>query len=228
MNSNHITLAVQPMVNPCTKQIEGGEVLVRWVGHDGVIRTPAQKDSIDWSYVDKTVIRIVEENAKTYQYRFKKLFLNVSEATLANDDAFDFWLATAKRIINQAIKIVVEITEQIEDETLKNRYQALKECGLHLALDDYATHHSNLKRLEEFSWDYVKFEANNSKPFENLRGIKYCKKKNIGIISEKVEATAGVWLSKKMGVELVQGFVTGKPEIMLNYNCEYALKGVNE
>ena len=118
--------------------------------------------------------------------------------------------------------MVFEIVESavIQDpEGAKRMLQALREAGVRVALDDFGRGFSNLQRLQEFPVDIVKIDRhfitdlhNNARNAGILDGLmEMSRTLEFEIIAEGVETEAQLETVRTSGIQLVQGYLLGRP-----------------
>lgn len=118
-------------------------------------------------------------------------------------------------------RFVIEFTEEseIDDgelEMLKNKYNSL---GSGIAIDDYGAGYSNVNNLLRYMPDYVKIdrqlvtriETNPQKQHFVSSIIEFAHDNNILALAEGVETKEELQVCIKLGIDLIQGFYTGKP-----------------
>ena len=119
-------------------------------------------------------------------------------------------------------QITIEFTEQSEasSEQLNTLLQLRKEMGFSLAIDDYGTGYSNISNLLTLMPNYIKIdrslisnihEDRRKKYFvENI--IEYAHDNEFKVLAEGVEQAEELRTVIRMGVDLIQGYYTGRPE----------------
>lgn len=215
----------QPIKHVGTGSFIAAEVLARWYEKGRMIAPQNIKPPVDWGRVDIEVARFIENNLPLLCRQHCALFINVSEQTLSTNMLFQEWAGIVSRIVEtRSTKIVIEITEGVEDESLSDRWDALKNLGGEFALDDYGDENSTMTRLSKYSWDYCKFDANRLHLLVDYLAIQYCRKNGIKVIAEQIETPLQEQSAKLFGLFLQQGFHHGKPTILDKHmNCLKAL-----
>lgn len=150
------------------------------------------------------------------------LFVNVHPHSLAHDH-FGAEVAAISRDTGVAMgRLVVEVTEQaaIDDiEASMRSIEFLRQAGAAVALDDVGVAYSHLLHIERLAPSYVKvsqdfgsdFEADPTKTkiVRNIAALArsfQCRLIVEGIETEKTAAAA-----RAMGVDLLQGYLFGRP-----------------
>jgi len=121
-------------------------------------------------------------------------------------------------------RIVCEVTEQrtSSDTALFQFVQALRDNGYLIAVDDYGSEDSSIQRINDLEPDIVKFDAQwitrlmNSRPGNALLEAMVADFRAKGIINlfEGIEEPWQLELAEKCGVDMVQGYVLARPEIV--------------
>lgn len=122
-------------------------------------------------------------------------------------------------------KMVVEITEQteMEDEVLDVILERSKQDGFELAVDDYGTGYSNTSSLLRYLPNCVKIDRlliteiqeNPKKQHFVNNIISFAHDNGFLALAEGVETSAELKAVIQMGVDLIQGFYTAKPDYSL-------------
>ena len=213
--------AFQPIKDVGTGSFVAAEVLARWYDEGRVLTPSSLSSPPHWGLVDMEVARFIHDNLHLCQDRYPTLFLNVSEQTLYSGVIFKAWARVIQSIAeSHSSRLVIEITEGIQDASLASRWAALTEIGVELALDDYGDKNSSLERLSRYDWHYCKFDARRLRSLEDYSAILHCRRKGIQLIAEQVESFPLGESAKLLGLSWQQGFYHGKPAVMekhLNY-----------
>lgn len=122
---------------------------------------------------------------------------------------------------HNADKIVVEFTEEAElnDVDLPRYKNHLEKLGIGIAIDDFGTGYSNINNLLRYMPNVVKIdrflltgiEKAPQKQHFVREIIKFCHDSEIMSLAEGIETTEELRTVVHMGVDLIQGYYTGKP-----------------
>ncbi len=167
-------------------------------------------------YTFLNVSRILTDNASKFSHRL--VFINsIPGAPLLAED----YLEIDNALWVHAQQIVVEMTEQTEAgeqkiRALKHRYEQM---GIPTALDDYGTGYSNIFNLLEYMPQFVKIDRSliadiheNPQKKRFVREIiEFCHDNDIQTLAEGVETWQEMRSVIRMGVDLIQGFYTARP-----------------
>lgn len=162
------------------------------------------------------VLNRIEEGKE--EFAGKKVFINSLPAyQLVGADAAKL----LSRLNDHRGNVVVEYTEDSEvDEDLIDVNRAVY-SALHvdIALDDYGSGYSNTNNLLRYEPRYVKIDrslitgidTNPQKRYFVKSIIDYSKDNNILVLAEGVETVEELRSVVMLGVDLIQGFYTGRP-----------------
>jgi len=217
--------AFQPIKHVGTGSFVAAEVLARWYDKGQVITPSNIKANVNWGGVDIEVAKFIQNNLPLCRDQYRALFINVSEQTLVTDSFYYAWAEIIKQIAKTRIaRIVIEITEGVQDASLANRWGSLANLGGEFALDDYGDEHSTMARLNKYAWHYCKFDANRLHSLVDYPAICYCRDNGIQLIAEQIETPFQEEGAKLFGLLLQQGFYHGEPTVLGKYmNCVKAL-----
>lgn len=213
----HLVPAYQKINNKkasCADSVYGVEFLARWVSN-GKVCIPTDVRIIDWAEIDLQMITTLFHCFDFSSAKFQLAFINVSNETLSEDEAFKAWLSMLKDLRERSGKeIVVEITEMITPANLYGRWDDLKTSGFKMALDDFGVYHSKLKRLQSYTWDYCKFDETLSFSADTCKAIEFCNHHSITMIAERIEDKNMRSVAKRRGLINQQGYYYHKPELI--------------
>lgn len=151
------------------------------------------------------------------------VFVNVSPALLSpNAFSEDRLQSMLTRYGIKPENVVIELSERYpvdNAEVLKARLIALKKRGFRIAIDDLGTGYSGLKLWSEIQPDFVKIDRHFVRDVDRdlvkkefVRSvISLCERLGCRLIAEGVETVAELTLLRSMGINLIQGFLVGRP-----------------
>ena len=162
------------------------------------------------------VLGIIEENEKLFEG--KKVFINsIPGISLEDSDREKI----VKGISKNPDRVVVEITEsaEMEDEDFKRFKHFTRDNGVKIAVDDYGTGYSNISNLLRYMPEYVKIDRalitniqNDMNKQHFVREIvKFCHDGDIKALAEGVETSEELAMVMNLGVDLIQGYYTARP-----------------
>ncbi len=161
-------------------------------------------------------ITLFEENKE--KIAGKKMFINSIPGTVVDKKDYD----TIRNLLERNNEnLVVEITEESElsDEVLDEMKNSLRELGIQTAVDDYGTGYSNITNLLRYTPDYVKIDRSLITDIQNkpqkqyfVRStIEFCHENSMFALAEGVETSEELRMLIHFGVDLIQGYYTGRP-----------------
>ena len=223
LNESLITYHFQPIVRADDGEIFGYEALMRPI--DGINLTPLEIIScasklnrlydVEKATFDRVLTHISENSAL---FEDKKVFINSLPAYQleGNDEAILY-----KRLNDHSGQIVVEYTEASEfaEEKLEKRKSDYDKLKVEIALDDYGSGYSNVNNLIRYTPKYVKIDrmlvsginASEQKKHFVKSIVDYASKNNITVLAEGVETKEEMRCVISLGVDLIQGYYTGRP-----------------
>lgn len=163
------------------------------------------------------LLQVVKENEAVFLA--KKLFINsIPVATLLDSD-YDRMCEQYGELFG---KIVVEFTEQTEatgDQlaTIRNRRN---QDGFETAVDDYGSGYSNVSNLLTYMPNYVKIDRSliadipkdTNKQYFVSNIVRFAHENGFMALAEGVETSAELYTVIHLGVDLVQGYYTCRPQ----------------
>lgn len=224
LDENLFTYHFQPIVEASTGVIIAYEALMR-SGTDRAITPYAILQHAKALGRLREVERLTITNLLAYlrthtrYFRKKKLFINSIPSCILSTEEF---AALKEQYGDLMDQITIEFTEQSEASTeqLRTLLNLREDMGFYLAIDDYGTGYSNISNLLTLMPNYIKIdrslisnihEDRRKKHFaQNI--IDYAHDNEFKVLAEGVEQTEELKTVIRMGVDLIQGFYTGRPE----------------
>ena len=137
-------------------------------------------------------------------------------------------LRDMRKVLNEAgidpRSIVCEVTEKkpASEEALFDFVSVLKANGFRIAVDDFGSDESDIKRIRDIKPDIVKFDAHwITRLMESGAGFALLKEmvsnfedKGIRTVFEGLEESWQLELAERSGASMVQGFVLALPQIV--------------
>lgn len=156
------------------------------------------------------------------------LFLNFDPSVFTDRSIADDALKDLRMVLGRAgidpNRVVCELIEKKSghEDTLFGFVQSLRANGFRVAVDDYGADDSDFRRIRDIGPDIVKFDAAwitklmESDPGFALLTAMVAKFKQMGIktVFEGIEDTWQLDLADRCGVDMVQGFILARPEIV--------------
>lgn len=223
LNQNLLTYFYQPIVNAKDGSIFAYEALMRHV-HGKVSPAHIIKSA---TYLKRlgdveklTFLNVTEDVVNNIDsYNGRKVFINSLPGVPMSDEVRN---VVFERIDKYRDIFVVEFTEEneMDDENLKKFEQQFDALGIEKAIDDYGVGYSNVGNLLRYAPQYVKIDRvlvtdvheNPQKQHLIRSTVDFARKNNIKTLAEGVETADELRECIMLGVDLIQGYYTGRPQ----------------
>ncbi len=229
IGENRIHYNFQPIVDAATGDIFAYEALMRPDEVNGIKLSPLETISIaEQQGMTSEIERLTFSNTISFLsenqdlFRSKKLFINSIPNCVLPDAEYSRIFDEYSGIFD---KIVIEITEgcQITSDNLDILQKRYKSKRAQIAIDDYGTGYANESSLITIKPDYIKIDrslisgidADSSKQLLVGNMITFAKKHGIKTLGEGVETYGELETVISLGVDLIQGYYTSKPNAVL-------------
>jgi diguanylate cyclase (GGDEF)-like protein len=224
--NGQMVVEYQPMCTPDGLKIEICEALCRWhhpqlgvLGPDNFIGIAESMNLI--GDITKHMIRSACRDCASWDDE-TCVSVNLSVLDLAHFEIVEVISEALRSAKLDATRLQVEITESIflkESEKARQILTTLKNMGVKTAIDDFGTGYSNLAIISALPLDKVKVDraflqgiTTEEKPRRLFDAIvSLGKNMGLGIVVEGVENTDQLEQINKTGVNLIQGYLFGKP-----------------
>lgn len=211
----------------------GFEILARCYGKAGEHICAERLFSIAERYglaikLDRLIVNLAIENYAGLVAGGAYLNVNVSVQSTKSLE-FAKWIVKRFReagIPEGALRIEVTETARV-DSVVETRafIETLQQGGLPVALDDFGSGAAGFSLLRELPVDFVKLDGrfmtdvdNSPAAQEVARSIvSLAKVFGFELVAEWIETNSAREWSQKNGIQAVQGFFVGRPEMMLSY-----------
>jgi len=219
-------LHYQPQVDAKTRQICGVEALVRWRHPTKGLVPPNEFIPLAESTglivpLGQWVLQQACKDATAWPAKIK-VAVNLSAVQFKKGNLFDVILCTLVESGLAPDRLELEITETA---LLENQgahlatIRQLKNLGISLALDDFGTGHSSINYLTIFPFDKIKIDKSFTQGVLRRRDHKavvastLALAQGLGIVTtaEGVETEEQFEYMRAAGVDLVQGYLFGRP-----------------
>jgi EAL domain-containing protein (putative c-di-GMP-specific phosphodiesterase class I) len=125
---------------------------------------------------------------------------------------------------NLTQQIVLEVleSEEFRDATSLSRFvQKAQQLGIALSIDDFGSGYANFANLIEVHYDYIKIDGSLIKNIlENTKYelmvtqiVEFAKNVHSKTVAEFVENEAVAKKLEELGVDMLQGYIIGKPSL---------------
>lgn len=229
IETQQLTLVYQPQINVMTGEIFGVEALSRWQ-HPQLGQVPPSefiataerigmiKPLTEWA------LRTACQQLNVWKaegHRRLCMAVNISPSLFLESE----FVSLVKRIIKETginpDQLKLEVTEGVVQTDPRNLsiFQALKELGVLLAIDDFGSGYSSFASLHHLTTDYLKIDKcfidtmlSDDKAYTLVSTmVEMGHKLGYGIIAEGVETLEQLNILKKLDCEIVQGYLFSKP-----------------
>jgi len=228
-------LHYQPVSDAKTRRVCGAEALVRWrhpskglLGPDQFIPLAEKTGLIE--ALGAWILNTACSDANTWPEHIK-LAINISAIQFRRGNLFDVILYTLVETGLSPERLELEITET---SLLDNQaahlatIRQLKNLGVSFALDDFGTGYSSINYLTNFPFDKIKIDKSfvlgcvDRIDCKAVVSAVLTLAKGLGKITtaEGVETTEQFEFLRASGVDLVQGYLFGRPMPVARFNQE--------
>jgi diguanylate cyclase (GGDEF)-like protein len=219
-------LFYQPVVDAKTRTLCGVEALVRWrhptkglVGPDQFI--PLAESTGLIAALGEWILRRACADAASWPAHVK-LAINISAIQFKKDNLFEIILSTLMETGFAPGRLELEITETSlleNQEAHLTTIRQLKNLGISMALDDFGTGYSSVNYLANFPFDKIKIDKSFTQGVLNRRDCKAVVASTLALAqglgtvttAEGVETEEQLEYMRAAGVDLVQGYLFGRP-----------------
>jgi len=225
LDDNRLTYHFQPIIEVKTGKIYGYEALMRLettppVSPLTILRYAEYYDRL-YDVEKATFSNVIRQMRKSEEKLSdgKKIFINSIPGCFLNEDDLR---CLEGYVSEHPDSIVVELTEhaEIPDETLRNMKQTYERMGIKTAVDDYGTGYSNVTNLLRYEPDYVKIDRSLISQIEDSPQkqhfvkdiIEFSHDNGILALAEGVETEDELKMLILLGIDLLQGYFTARPE----------------
>ena len=222
-----LSVHYQPVVHTAGEEVSGFEALVRWTHPTRGAVPPAKfiplaEEAGLIGKIGEWVLRTALEEAAQWPAPVR-IAVNLSPLQF-NDPSVA--MMVGKHLAETGVaaeRLELEITEGVflaEGDSADETFAQLKKLGVRLALDDFGTGYSSLGYLKKAPFDKIKIDQS------FVRGAASATNRNAAIIraivtlaetlgmdtcAEGVETHDDLQLIRELGVNMVQGYIFGKP-----------------
>lgn len=238
-NCENFELYYQPQVDAVTCKVKSAEALLRWHCDEfGAVSPVEFVPLLEQTGLIHTVGRFVlEEAAATCKQWRKKdetfvISVNLSYLQLLEQSFLPFLGQLLVKTGLDASALHVEITESCiasGSKSLTVAFDQIRALGIHIEMDDFGTGYSSLEILKNEPADVVKidraFVKDITKSDFDVTFIRFvvalCHSVNIKVCLEGVESWEEYDKVKPMGLDLIQGYLFGKPQSKEEFELAY-------
>lgn len=230
LRNDTFELYFQPQYFCYNRKLRGAEALIRMRDREGIMHFPADfisvaessglmRDIGDWVIRDS--FKTWSEWKKKYHYPMI-LSINISVAQLQGDDLLERMRQHLKKYEIDPAEVELEVTESVlinDTKRIIHRLERLRDMGFKISIDDFGTGFSSLSYLKDMPANTVKIDKSFLDTLIQDRAtqvitetIVYLSKKlDMVSIAEGVETEQQFDAVRRMDVDVIQGYLMGKP-----------------
>ena len=221
-----ITMAFQPILNVADGTVFAQEALVRGINGEGAGHILGQVSDQNRYAFDQTCRVKAIELAAGLKFADDGTSLSINflpNAVYEPRACIRLTLATAMKYDFPLKRIIFEFTEteKLDTDHLLNILRSYRAMGFRTAIDDFGSGYAGLGLLSKFQPDLVKIDMDLIRDIDSDRvkriilGNTLAMMKDLGIqvICEGIETPGEFDVLRDMGVELMQGYLFGKPSV---------------
>lgn len=226
LKEGQLHLAFQPIVNSQTSGVKFHECLLRMLDDNGRMVSagefiPAIEKLGMAPFLDQYTIRLAIQELMMFPEL--ELSVNVSRLNLVHEDWLRGIVAMLRECPQVAARLIIEITETAlceTDERVTNVVKALKDLGCRIALDDFGAGYTSFSQIQDMYVDYVKIDKSFIRNLGSGRNDAFVRTLNtlaqsvdVQTVAEGAETMAEAKLLKDEGLDYIQGYAYGFPEV---------------
>jgi len=228
LDEGRVEIAVQPIVDPRTGFVSGGEVLARIRDDEGQL-VPASlwiesavRNGLVGA-VDETVIMQAAELLARFtgMAQLPIVGVNLSDAMLARPDLEEWLLGVLDQAGADPNGFLIEVPETVFPVIRDRAAEALRSFsarGIWIAVDDFGTGYASLAEVRDLPVDTLKVDqsfvtAEAGSPEEAIfrASLEMARALGCRTVAEGVETEEQLALVMDLGADYVQGYLVGRP-----------------
>jgi len=226
LTSGAFHLVYQPVVQLGDRGVHHHEALTRFEGTDSPAAAIQLAEELglimelDFA-VAKTVFGVLTDTDPRV-----KIAANVSAVSLMNPQFLASLVALTASAPKLRPRLLFEITETHKLADLEDAARvvaSLRNLGHPVCLDDFGAGAATLEYLSRLEVDFIKFDGRYIKSLDRQprdsavikHVVALCRELRIGTIAEMIETEEVAAIARRLGVELGQGWLYGKPTLTI-------------
>lgn len=227
MAENRVVLAYQAIVDAKTNEATMHECLVRIARPEGQIIAagdfvPVAEQLGLIRQLDRRVLELTV--AALMKHRGACLSINVSGMTASDRPTLEAFVTYLENHADVAPRMIVELTETaalIDIEESMRFVSRVRALGAKVAIDDFGAGYTSFRNLQSLKVDMVKVDGSFVKGLADSRDnqifvrtlVDLAKNFNLSTVAEWVSDAREADILRAFGVDYLQGFYFGKPEV---------------
>ena len=224
---DRVVLAYQPIVDANSNEAVAHECLVRIMRPEGTVIAagdfvPVAEQLGLVRRLDRRVLELTV--AALMKHRGARLSLNVSGMTASDRPTLEAFVAYIENHADVAPRLIVELTETaalIDIEESMRFVSRVRALGAKVAIDDFGAGYTSFRNLQSLRVDMVKVDGSFVKGLAESRDNQIFVRTLVDLAKNFELETVAEWVSEAQeadilrgyGVDLLQGFYFGKPEV---------------
>lgn len=229
LRNNRFMFVVQPIMHSGTHKINRCEILLRMLDDEGRFIMPSGfippaerfglMPDIDRWVVNHAIDYLAHDANENFN-----LSINLSAVSFDDEGMINFITDKIAQTEINPTRMTFEITETVAMANLEltaTFLENLRSLGCRTALDDFGVGYSSFAYLKDLPVDYVKIDGSFVRDIDNNEVNKAIVKSMNDVaqamgkqtVAEFVETEAGMRILELIGVDYLQGYHIGRPEI---------------
>jgi sensor c-di-GMP phosphodiesterase-like protein len=215
----------QPIVELDTGQVIGAETLVRFVGRDGMLRSPEgiieriEESPGDLEAFMASLFGCIARDIIPIFNQYPRFYVSVNVPPIMIGGGTLKRIVPATGLIPYVNRLVCELTErQALSDVGRKALAEARRFGVRIAMDDFGTGQSGLKQLLGLDLDILKIDKSQVDPLMKdptadrlLRGVvALAAALRVKIVAEGVETREQAFFLRAAGVDAGQGWLWSK------------------
>ena len=226
LKDRRVRLAFQPVIDMKTDKVAFHESLIRMIGESGKLMAAGQFVPAIEALGMSRLIDLYALKAAIHELRLfsdLSLSVNVSRQTLADPEWLRCIVASLRDFPSVATRLIVEVTESAAalDPNLMTRVvRTLQDIGCRVALDDFGAGFTAFTQLRDLNVDIIKIDKFFIRSIEESQSKLFIRTLqmladgvDVQTVGEGAETLSEARLMAADGVNMVQGYVFGFPQI---------------
>lgn len=231
LKNEEFVIYLQPQIELLNNTVAGAEALVRWQDPEKGLVSPAEFIPVleKNGFIIELDLYVFEQVCKMLKRWMEAgiqpvpVSVNLSRAHLYDSNFLEPFFNIQKKYGIPAALLEFELTETLVFENMQTLIAVidqLHQAGFRCSMDDFGSGYSSLNLLKEVSVDALKLDraffrsqsAENSNVEAVLESIiELARKLHMTTIAEGVELEEHVQFLRRVGCDMVQGFIFSKP-----------------
>ncbi len=219
--SEQVEVLYQPLIDPKTGEVRGAEALARCELTESAESLFARAASAG---LGQRLSRLVQRKALRAAALWEKplkelrLSINLLPEDICREGYEDWLLEEIEAAEIDPARVTAEITESaliVDERSVAERLNRLREAGIMIAVDDFGTGYANLAYLTSLPIDMIKIDralvadiVGRARDRIVVRAmIRLARELDLKVVVEGVESTEQLALLAEWGCDLYQGFL---------------------